>query len=369
MAESLQSTSQGRWPRILKPPSDHELTTDEERILVIRFSSLGDILLTAPALRALHRRFPESHIDLLVVDEYQEAASLIPGPDRVLSFDRRSGLSGLWRLRGELTSRYVALVDLQNSFRSAFLRMTTFPTLWMKARRYRLKRWLLVRFKRNTYRELTPVPVRYLDAMQMFDLYDDERGLELSVSNDLRDWATDFLAGHKLQDGRLAILCPGSKHFTKRWPEERWRELGAALISRGYHCLVIGGREEQELTGRLTRELPGSSAIHDRSVPQVAALMERATVVITNDSGLMHLATGVDTPTVAIFGPTVEEFGFYPFRAKCEVIEHKLYCRPCSAMGGPRCPEEHFRCMLDTSVGTVLAAIDKLMVEKDTKTL
>ncbi len=143
-------------------------------MLVIRFSSLGDILLTAPALRSLRARFPESPIDLLVAAEYADAARLIPGPDRVLTFDRSEGFGGLWRLRGQLARRYAVLVDLQNSPRSAFLRATTLPVIWTKAKRYRLRRWLLIRFKKNLYGGVKAVPERYLDAMARLGAIDDE---------------------------------------------------------------------------------------------------------------------------------------------------------------------------------------------------
>jgi lipopolysaccharide heptosyltransferase II len=337
----------------------------EERILVIRFSSLGDILLTAPAIRALRRRFPESRLELLVAQEFRDAAGLIPGVDRILTFDRRSGFAGLWTLRAELTRRYAVLVDLQNSFRSAFLRATTFPTLWVRAKRYRFTRWLLVTFKWNRYHRSLPVPLRYLDALAIFGVHDDQQALDLSVPPVIQEWAAAFLDEQKLDHSGFAVLCPGAKHFTKRWPEERWRELGAALATSGIRSLIVGGNDERDLVERLTTAISESVAVINRTIPEVAALMEKAGVVISNDSGLMHLAAGVAAPVVAIFGPTVEEFGFYPFRATAEIFEHKLYCRPCTAIGGPRCPEKHFRCMLETTASTVLDAARRHLEDKE----
>jgi lipopolysaccharide heptosyltransferase II len=357
---STRRLKPARFPTTLNSPSDDQ-ETYEERILVIRFSSLGDILLTAPALRSLHTRFPESRIDLLVASDYEDAARLIPGPDRVLTFDKRSGFSGLLRLRRLLAGQYSLLVDLQNNFRSAFLRATVFPTVWVKARRYRFKRWMLIRFKRNLYREVRPVPLRYLAALDLVAVTDDGRGLELAVPEELKEWARYYLKSRCNIERPVVALCPGARHNTKMWPPECWVALGNELVRLSNSVLVIGSAQEQALIANLVRQIPSAVPVTDRSLREIAALFTQVTVAVSNDSGLMHLAGGVGAPVVAIFGPTVEEFGFYPFRMQSEVLSHQLYCRPCTAMGGKRCPEGHFRCMMETPPAAVLAAVQRLM--------
>lgn len=344
-------------------PSESLATGRDEPVLVIRFSSLGDILLTAPALRRLRERFPDSPLHLLVASEYADAARLIPGPDRVLTFDRSEGFAGLWRLRGELARRYSVLVDLQNSARSAFLRAAVMPVIWTKAKRYRMRRWLLIRFKKNFYGDVKAVPERYLAAMTRLGATDDGRGLELAVPEAAREWAGAYLPTLGLGADRFVVLCPGARHATKRWPAERWQELGRGLRGDGLSVLVVGGASEAALVTEIAGAIPGAVALADRSLVEVAAVFLRAAAVVSNDSGLMHLAAGVGTPLVAVFGPTVEEFGFYPFRARAEVLEHSLYCRPCTAIGGERCPQGHFRCMLDTSSQMTLAAVRRLLAQ------
>jgi lipopolysaccharide heptosyltransferase II len=352
----------------LNPSSNDESIGIEERILVIRFSSLGDLLLTAPALRVLRSRFPQSRIELLVASEYAEAAALIPGVDQIHSFNRRRGLLGLWRLRGSLAGRHAVLIDWQNNFRSAFLRAFTFPTVWTKAKRYRLRRWLLIHFKWNLYRQIRPVPLRYLDALSVFGAEDDGRGLELNVPGLTRQWADAYCQSLNFQEKRFVMLCPGARHFTKRWPSDRWIETGRALSAQGFRMMVAGSAAEQNLLQEIASALPEAVVITDRSIPEVAALMQQAAAVVSHDSGLMHLAAGVGASLVAIFGPTVEEFGFYPFRARSELLSHVLNCRPCSAIGGPRCPQKHFRCMMDTSASAVVAAVQRL-ISKDQASL
>lgn len=323
---------------------------------MIRFSSLGDILLAAPALRALRARFPDAHLDLLVAREYADAAALLRGPNRVLTFDRTAGRRGLWKLRGDLARRYTILVDLQNSPRSAFLRTTTLPTVWVKARRHRLRRWLLIRFKWNLYGAIPSVPLRYLNALEPLGATDDGRGLDLFLPDDAA-FASDLIGEEPAEPGRLMVLCPGARHNTKRWPPERWIALGGLLRAEGYRITVVGSSGERDLVTLVAAGIEGARAVSGRPIREVAALFQRSAAVISNDSGLMHLAAGLDKPVVALFGPTVREFGFYPFRARSVVLEHSLDCRPCSAMGTEICPKGHFRCMLDTHPPQVLQAL------------
>jgi len=122
----------------------------------------------------------------------------------------------------------------------------------------------------------------------------------------------------------------------------------------------VGGAEESNGIEEIARGIPSAVPVVQESMSHLAALFAAASVVISNDSGLMHLATGVGAPVVAVFGPTVEAFGFYPFRAHTEVINRDLPCRPCSAMGTERCPLGHFRCMLEIPATDVLHAVERL---------
>jgi len=329
---------------------------DKERILVIRFSSLGDILLTAPALRALRTRFPESHIDFLVSTGFADAARLLSGADRVLTFDKRSGFRGLCALRSQLSRRYAIIVDIQNNTRSVFLRSSTFPVFCVKAKRYRLRRWLFIHWKWNLYHQPRSVALRYLDAAAFLGAVDDGHGLLLAVPPPERVWAENFSPCEP-----TVVLCPGSRHFTKRWPVEYWIELGQRFHENGNRVLLVGAADECDLLRSISAGIEESAFICDRTIPEVAALLERAAVVVSNDSGLMHLAAGVGTPLVALFGPTIEQFGFYPFRSTAEVMEQTLCCRPCSAMGSSQCPKSHFRCMKDTKPAMVYLAAQRVM--------
>jgi heptosyltransferase-2 len=316
-------------------------------ILVIRLSSLGDVLLCAPGIRALKRRFPRYRVDFLVAKTYREAAEMLPGVDQIIEFDKQTGWRGLFRLRRLLSRRYDVIVDLQNSWRSAFLRHFCFPMMWVKANRYRFRRWVLIRLKRNLYGAPKHVPDRYVEALDVLGATDDDDGLRL-VSP----------IAEATHESKSVVLCPGSRHMTKQWPVERWRELREMLTKDGWNACVCGSQEEKSLVETVAN---GSSALIGASLHEVAKKMKTSRLVVSHDSGLMHLAAGLDVPLIAIFGPTVEQFGFYPYRAKSAVIEQQLACRPCSAFGGDRCPKGHHDCMMKTRVDDVMRSIRKLL--------
>lgn len=299
-------------------------------------------------MRALRVRFPNAQIDFLVATEFSEAARLLPGITNIITFNRTEGWRGLFRLRRLLSRKYEIIVDLQNSSRSAFLRTFCFPLFWSKAVRYRFKRWMLIRFKKNLYRKVKPVPLRYLSAVDSFGALDDGGGLSLCV-----DFSTSPDIGR-----HTIVLCPGAKHFTKRWPIENWRALAQTLRQAGYDLTICCSGAEQPMCAPIAES---GELLVDAPLENLAARMRDAKAVVCHDSGLMHLASGVGARVVAIFGPTVEPFGFFPFRADSVVLQQELSCRPCTAYGGERCPLGHHDCMRMTSVDSVFNAVQRTL--------
>jgi heptosyltransferase-2 len=166
--------------------------------------------------------------------------------------------------------------------------------------------------------------------------------------------ADSWLATNGIRGGFVAI-APGSIWGTKRWPY--YNDLAAAL-DRAF--VVVGGKEDESLARAVVAAARGraASAAGALSLRASAALIQRASVLVTNDSAPLHLATAVGTPIVAVFGPTVPEFGFGPRRKGDVALGHEgLACRPCSKHGPQTCPLGHHRCMREISVETVVAAV------------
>ncbi len=159
--------------------------------------------------------------------------------------------------------------------------------------------------------------------------------------------------------GLVAALAPGAAHATKRWPISHWQALAERLRGAGYRLVVLGGPEDRGAAQQLGPL--AESAAGEFTLQETGACLARAKVLISGDTGVMHMATGVGTPVVALFGPTVRAFGFFPYHARATVLAQDLRCRPCSTMGTARCPLGHHRCLVDLLPAQVAAAVERLV--------
>jgi heptosyltransferase-2 len=158
-------------------------------------------------------------------------------------------------------------------------------------------------------------------------------------------------------------MAPGAAHATKRWPAEYWIELARRITPTGADVAVLGGPDDAEPARRITA-LAGahvSNLAGALNLQETGAVIRRAEVLISGDTGVMHMATGVGTPVVALFGPTVRQFGFSPYRSPSGIVELDLGCRPCSAHGSARCPLGHHRCMKQMVPDLVFATLAKVL--------
>ncbi len=325
------------------------------RILLVRFSSLGDVLLTTPLIRALRTRHPAATITALTKECWAPLLSANPHLNEVITAapgDRLVALARQLR-RADFTHH----LDLHGSVRSRVLRLLV-PGPWHGYDARRRERKLLLHARQDTYQGQVPVAERYFEAARSLEAAPDGGAAELFVSPAAELRAEDWLRQAGLVPGApLVGLVPGAAHATKRWPLVHWKKLARGLTDRGLHVVVIGGAADvaagTEIAAALGRH--GASAAGRLDLQASGALIRRARVVVTGDSGPMHLATAVHTPVVALFGPTVEQFGFFPYRARATVLERQLACRPCSSKGGPRCPLGHHRCLTEILPEEVMA--------------
>jgi heptosyltransferase-2 len=315
------------------------LTVEElskiKKILIIRLSSLGDILLTTPFIRAIKSQFPHIKIDILIREEYADVIKLNPYIDQKLFFkkDDRSNSDLINQLR---IMNYELVIDLQNNLRSKKI-VSSLKINSVKFDKRSFDKFLLVNFKINKLREAPPIPVRYSNTIQNLKL--DEQGLDLF---------TDKSANAKLiGKNNLIGFCPGARHFTKRWPTEYFVELGNKLVQTGYTIVLFGGKIDKEICAELVSKISGAINLSNNDeLLQTAADMKLCKAVVCNDSGLMHTASATGTKVIAIFGSTVKEFGFAPYNCNNLILENNsLTCRPCSHIGRSDCPKKHFDCM------------------------
>ncbi len=337
------------------------------KVLVLRLSSIGDIILTSPFLRVFKARYPESELHFVVRKEYADLVRWNPNIDELITVDVSHGRRALETLNLALGAEgYDAVFDLHHHLRTRIIRNGVSGRIHHVDKRV-LRRLLLVGAHLNMYGDVVPVAERYIETAARYGVAPDNEGPELHIPEDIRVKALSLLAdqGWKPETPLIGI-CPGSRHFTKRWPLEKFRKLTRLLIAAGYSVAVFGSAEDAD-AGEVLRTLdPGRVAMMcgRASLLETAAMLASCEGIVANDSGLMHMGTAVRRPVAAIFGSTVKEFGFFPYNSNAVVLEAEgLPCRPCTFIGRSACPKGHFRCMEDISAEAVFEAIMGLLQE------
>lgn len=325
------------------------------RIAVVRLSSLGDVVLTLPVVHALRAAWPEAEMQYWVKEEYAAVVRHDPAVTRVRALERDARrLEDLVSMSAELEDRDL-VVDLHGSLRS---RVLTFrlpgPVLRLRGRRLERERWVRARWTRPA--PLPHATARYAEVVAPLGLVVSDPP-RLALEPAAVAWAAEQRAAFAGRD--VVALCPGARHATKCWPEERWCELEAALASAGVARVVLSTPAEQRAMPRLAEQVARSEGAVWATEPleRSMAWLARCTTAVTHDSGLMHVAAACGTPVVAIFGSTSPVLGFSPCGPGHAVLCRELSCQPCTVHGRDRCPRGHFRCMLEIPVDDVLARV------------
>ncbi len=333
--------------------------------LVIQTSFLGDVVLTTPLLAQLANRGP---VDIVTTPAAAPLLANHPAVRRVIPYDKRGadrGLLGLWSLARRLRAeRYDVAFLAQGSWRSAALALLTgipsrlgFSTsagrlLYTKRVAYRddlhhAARLLML--ARPNGREPTPAELRPSLAPGAVE----------------REAVDAFLRAQGVGAGeRLVAVAPGSVWGTKRWPY--YPEL-ARELSGDARVVVLGSADDATLAAAVVAAAPTTvDATGQLSLLGSAELIGRCAALVTNDSAPMHLASAMGTPTVALFGPTVPEFGFGPLAPRTSVVGHDtLPCRPCDRHGPQRCPLGHHACMRELPAAMVAERARALFLNPD----
>jgi heptosyltransferase-2 len=277
--------------------------------------------------------------------------------NHVIAITKERGLADIAaELRG---NRYTHMLDLHDSIRSRMLRLLV-PGRWRTYPKHRLARSMLIQTKRNWYRDSRSVAERYFDAARALDVVPDGHPPDLFLSPEAVREAAAWLERNAPSLNRsLIALAPGAAHATKRWPLEHWHMLVRRILDEGLAVVLVGGTEDAAVAKALAANAgaPVLNAAGQFGLQGTGALLQRASALISGDTGVMHMATALGTPVVALFGPTVQPFGYFPYTAKAQIVELPLPCRPCSSKGSSRCPLGHHRCMGDMGPDVVFEAV------------
>ena len=327
------------------------------KILVIRFSSIGDIVLTTPVIRCLKNQIDDVEIHVLTKKKYSSLYKTNPYINKVYEYDD-SLKKNIEELKLE---NYDYIVDLQKNKRS--LRVTralhkphsSFPKL-------NFKKFLLTTFKINLMPDIHIVD-RYFKAVEKLGVTNDYQGLDFFIS-EKNDYPLSELP-ENFQKGYHAFVIGGT-YKTKILPAVKIVEIIQKLNEP---VILLGGPDDveraEEILSAISCQLSAISLVGKINLEQSASIVKKAKSVLTNDTGLMHIAAAFHKNIVSVWGNTVPELGMYPYlpkeKEKCHIVECKdVKCRPCSKLGFKECPKRHFKCMMKIDSDTV---VEKLKIE------
>lgn len=333
---------------------------DIERILVIRFSSLGDVVLSTAIFPNLRLRFPKAEIDVLTKEAYADVFNGNPHISHVRLFCPEK--QPFYDLVKEIRlCRYDIIIDLHGNFRSWFIRLVSGPPMAVVVKkRSWSRRWLL--FSKHAVSALDKsVRERILDCLSPLSVEVTSKDTQLFPRHE-----PALLKMFDLpSDAQLFGLAPGAAHRTKQWGVEQYASAANRLGAFPNSLIVIvGDKKDQAFVQQLLPfiKVPYRNLTGWTSITELIAIVSKFSFLLVNDSGVLHVAEALKIPLVALFGPTVKGFGFFPYRSTSRVVEVGcLPCRPCSLHGEDICPLSHHRCMNDIDVNAVLLAASDAM--------
>jgi heptosyltransferase I len=380
-------------------PSADLQALDFRKILLIKLSALGDIVHTLPVLNALRRRYPQARIDWLVTPAFADVLSGNPAIDNVMTFDRGAWTTpwraapyiGAARLIAQLrAAQYDLVLDLQGQFRSAVFAFASGAPVRIGFDKPRADRWQMVsrpipdEAKKHAWqgaREGSFLAYTHHIALPTLDVHPVERYLGVAPLLGLDDATPDFsfpipaeattrieglLDYYDIAKARLVVLAPGTNWDTKQWRVDGFAEVARHCLQKSCAVVLIGSDRERPVCDEVARLAPGVvNLAGETTLSELAALIRRAALCITNDSGPMHLAVALDRPVVAIFGPT-DPIWAGPYRRNSAVMRAGVPCSPCYLRRLSECPNEH-ACMQQVTAGSVIERVEALLAKQPAK--
>ncbi len=328
------------------------------KILVIRLSSLGDVVLSTAALPNLRAQYPDAEISVLVKADYAALFDGNPHINHVVVYDSRkqpfSELAKEIRL-----AKYDWIIDLHGNVRSWMLRLVSGPPHVTVVEKATLARHLLVWTKWVSPKLDKSVRERILEALAAGGVSIVSTETQLFPQNQNAVLQTFSIDPTK----KLIGIAPGARHKTKQWPADRFavaaNRLGAFPNSE---ILILGSAADRDSAKNVAEKLtvPYKDLTGFTSLRDLIAIISKLSFLVTNDSGIMHIGDALGVPLTAIFGPTVRALGFAPYRSTSRVAEATLGCRPCSLHGTDVCPLSHHNCMNDIDTEALLFSTSEL---------
>lgn len=338
------------------------------KILFIRFSSIGDIVLTTPLVRCVKQQMPHAQIHYLSKKNFAAILDNNPYIDKRFYLDGGDMLPVVTEL---LKEKYDIVIDLHRNLRTWYVKSLLKQAFNSRVRAYtfsklNIRKWIFTNLKINIMPDKSIVE-RYFKALKPLGIKNDGQGLDYFISKDDEIEKDDLPMSHML--GFVAIAI-GGQHETKKMPVEKWKQFCAQF---DFPIVLMGGKEDVANAEEICKvdSIKIYNACGKFSLNESAHILQKSRFVITHDTGLMHMAAAYKKPIISIWGNTVPEFGMFPYygynNLKTNIApisyliqNNKLYCRPCSKIGYKKCPKKHFNCMQKIEIAELLAVANKL---------
>jgi len=324
------------------------------KFLVVRFSSIGDIILTTPVVRHLKQQVEDAEIHYLTKSDFAPLLKANPYIDRIHLFD------GNMRTTLDIlkSAEIDYVIDLHHNFRSLRIK-TGLRRIAFSVHKINWKKWLFVNFKMDRMPERHMVD-RNLDTINAFIEKRDEDGLDYFIPE--QDEVDTRTLPAAFQDGYIGLSI-GAQHETKKLPVDLLVKLCGSLE---HPVVILGGPGDRETGETIVSSLPGKNIFNScgkYSINGSASLVRQARVLITHDTGLMHAGAAFRKKIISVWGNTVPRFGMFPYRSDTSSVLFEvdgLSCRPCSKIGYQKCPRGHFKCMVNQDMNGMAEAAHRL---------
>ena len=327
------------------------------KFLIIRFSSIGDIVLTTPVIRCLKKQVPNAEVHFLTKEAYRGLVAYNPYIDKI------QVLSSSWDLMMHQLQyeAYDYVIDLHHNLRTLRIKKALTTAKSFSFDKLNIHKWLLTAFKINRLPDIHIVD-RYLATLKDFNVVNDGQGLDFFMSEKDKIIAKDLPMSHWC--GYVGIVI-GAALNTKKLPVHKLQELCRGIQ---FPIVLLGGPEDRKAGEKIASvdDIKIYNACGKFSLSESADLINYAKVVVTHDTGLMHIAAAFKKPIISIWGNTVPAFGMGPYYGEA-AISHQLSeviglrCRPCSKIGYNKCPKGHFKCMEMQDMDKIKGMVQSLL--------
>jgi len=330
-------------------------------ILVIRFSSLGDVVMSTAVIEALHRSFPDTHVHFLTRNEFTQVYTSDERMSEITGIQGHERPSAIVHALG--CREYDVVIDLHGTLRSIAVAALVKAPVKLRINKHALGRRFMV-WSRNRFRRRFDMLGSYLNTLST-----------LGITARVMPHMTPAPEALKMADGilggeRTAGFAPGAKHHTKCWNEVSYARVADKIAKQGFLPVFIGDSNDIEIIERIRLMMREKSVSYAGQIKLdvTIALISRLEFLVTNDSGPMHIAGALGVPFAAIFGPTHPDLGFVPGYPSGTILHSGITCSPCSLHGEKKCRRSKRFCMDDITREMVLKVVDKFINTKNRET-